>query len=237
MKGKEEIIIEDHEAFGALIERVPGWLDRPIEHLVKMHAVGSVYVATHRAILGKIKSGQIVLAEEDRRVRLKEGQVVGEALLDVEAKIGQLLPSSEEAEHGMVETSTGRARYQRPEGITHRRAQAARAIASHPETVAAVKQEAIDNEDIPTKTAVLTRIKLDKAKAARAAYKPGGTEEERKEIKEIVAQGEAATYLSKLHSIVIMLSASVPKDGWTEASFAEAQAMVAIIRKRLEDWK
>lgn len=51
------------------------------------------------------------------------------------------------------------------------------------------------------------------------------------------AKGEALIYLSKLREVVLILPAKIPKEGWSDGSFAQAQAMVEIILKRLEDWK
>ena len=52
----------------------------------------------------------------------------------------------------------------------------------------------------------------------------------------MAATGDALKYLSKLESVVNLLPVKPPKKGWSESSFAGAQAMVTIIRKRLEDW-
>lgn len=53
----------------------------------------------------------------------------------------------------------------------------------------------------------------------------------------IEAKGEALIYASKIREVVLILPAKVPKEGWSEDSFAEVQAMVEIIRKRLEAWE
>lgn len=156
--------MKEQEAFAALVKRDPGYLARPIEELVKMSAVGSVYLSTHQALLRKIKSGQLGLAEEDRKTKLAEGQIIGEALLGVERRIGEL--SFEEPKvssgrysspvrDGAVKPKHGRL------GMTRGRMEVSQAIARHPEAVARVVAEAKRNEDIPTKTAVLQRIRLD----------------------------------------------------------------------------
>jgi len=172
--------MKNEEAYAALIKREPNWLARPVEELVKIQAVGSVYLAGHRQLLKKIKSGEIHIAEEDRKTRLAEGQICGEALLDIEVKIGQMLPSAEEMKKlagggasqkdaagrftgggGNVTLPEG---YRRKDGGSHNKAQYARALAANPAAVAAIKAEAKRNEDIPTKTAVINRIKLDALK-------------------------------------------------------------------------
>jgi hypothetical protein len=156
--------MKNEEAYAALMTRDPQWLARPIEELVKIQAVGSVYLATHKELLKKIKSGQIHLAEEDRKSKLADGQAIGEALLDVEVKIGQLLPSADDARAGR-DVPLHHARlpkgYNRQDDKSRHKAQYARALAANPAAVAAIKAEARQNEDIPTKTAVLNRIKLE----------------------------------------------------------------------------
>jgi len=155
--------VNEHEAFAVLVKRDPQWLARPIEELVKMAAIGSVYVTTHRSLLAKIKAGQIGLAEEDRKTKLGEGQVIGEALLDVERKLGELFEVAPEADRpGRPALRAGPTKRDlKSAGGGADRFRVATAIARHPEAVAHVIAEAKRNEDIPTKTAVLQRIRLD----------------------------------------------------------------------------
>jgi len=76
-------------------------------------------------------------------------------LLDIEARIGELLPSAEEArrQSGQVTngrpTPKGKRKPVLPEGITGKKAHQARAIKDHPEIVEKVKAQARENEDIP----------------------------------------------------------------------------------------
>ena len=149
--------MEGSEVF-ALIRHEPGFLDKPLEELVQMKAVGQVYLDTHRSILKQIKSGNIELAETDRAVKLQEGQAIGKALLDVEAKIGELLP-----EPSLVTAVPGGDRKRLPGHIDRGSAHKARTIANNPEAVAAVIKEAEDNDDIPTKTAVINKVRAEKA--------------------------------------------------------------------------
>jgi hypothetical protein len=228
--------MNDREAFAALVRQVPGWLERPIEELVKIQAVGSVYLDTHRSILRKLKGGQIELAEEDRRARVAEGQAIGRALLDVEARIGELLesaPTHDVSKAGGPGKPPPHAR--RPDGVTQQRSLTARTIARHPEAVAQVIQEAEDNEDIPTKTAVLNKVKADREKALREKY--DRETRDKKAQNTARTTGEALKYLSKLREIVLVLPAEVPSEGWTDESYAEAKAMVEIIMRRLKVWE
>ena len=73
----------------------------------------------------------------------------------IEARIGELLPPAKEARKT---TLSGGGKARRQEGITEKQAHRARAIASHPDEVEEAIREAEENEDIPTKTAVLNKI-------------------------------------------------------------------------------
>lgn len=217
----------------ALMVKTPGFLDKPIEELVQMRAVGQVYLDTHKSILKQIKSGQIHLAEGDRAIKLQEGQAIGKALLDVEARIGELLPTDA---RGMKLSEGASSKNVLPDffGDTrnkrHKGATAARTIANNPQAVEEVIREAEANDDIPTKTAVLNKVRAQKAEAAVKKYK--------EEVKENTkaTTGDALKYLSKLREIVMILPSKVPAEGWTDDSYGEAKAMVEIINKRLGAW-
>jgi len=108
------------------------------------------------------------MTEEQRKRTLKDGQEAGELLLDIEARIGELLPSDEEILKLRSEQYKGRpvlqqaGLTQRPKEITHKRAVYARAISKHPDIVEKVKAQAKENEDIPTRTAVINEIRYQK---------------------------------------------------------------------------
>lgn len=233
--------MNENEVYALMVNKDPQWLSRPIEDLVKMQAVGSVYLATHKELLKKIKGGQIHLAEEDRRSKLAEGQIIGEALLDVEVKIGQMLPSAEEARKvgrpghfgGVSGMPEG---YKKKDKNGGNKAMNARALANNPELVEQIKQEARDNEDIPTKTAVLNKIKLKKAqdnlereKASHAkAVAEGRTQKMALEIKL-----EEQLYITSLEKFLMIVPKTPPKD-WTDEGFKKARALANLIIKRLE---
>jgi hypothetical protein len=100
--------------------------------------------------------------------------------------------------------------------------------------VQAIIKEARENEDIPTKTAVLNKIRADKEETRRKEYEK--LVKKNRADNSSQTRGEALTYLSKLREVVLILPPSIPKDGWTEGSFAEAKAMAEIIIKRLGGW-
>ena len=94
----------------------------------------------------------------ERKATLRDGQDAGEMLLDIEARIGELLPEATKTHIPRRDMAKGPAEKSLPEGIDYRRAYKARTIAKHPEIVEKVKAKARENEDIPTKTAVISEI-------------------------------------------------------------------------------
>ena len=64
---------------------------------------------------------------------MRDGQDAGELLLDIEARIGELLPSAEDARKTAF---TGKERQKRPEWIDGKKAHQARTIKAHPDIVA-----------------------------------------------------------------------------------------------------
>ena len=147
-----------------------GGLPATLDKLVPLSFIGAAAVKFYQA---KVKlMNQLGITEAQRKATLEDGQDAGEMLLNIEARIGELLPAVEEARK--IGTSQGRAiadgklerSTARPEGITDKRAHYARTIHRNPAAVAEVIREAEENEDIPTKTAVLNKIRAQKAEEA-----------------------------------------------------------------------
>ena len=203
-------------------------LPTTIDKLVPLSFIGAAAVKFYQA---KIKlMDQLGMKEDQRRATLADGQDAGEMLLNIEASIGGLLRQEVpdrggDARHAAVSTSGVKSK-------DHR--EAARTIARNPAAVAAVIKEARENEDIPTKTAVLNKIRADKEETRRKEYEK--LVKKNRADNSSQTRGEALTYLSKLREVVLILPPSIPKDGWTEGSFAEAKAMAEIIIKRLGGW-
>jgi len=212
-------------------------LPEKIEDLVPLSFIGQTAVSFYREKVALMD--RLGLAEDQKRETLRDGQDAGRMLLTIEARIGQLLPDEEEARKTHGGKSSGHHRTLPDEfgdDAQHRkyRARQARTIARHPEAVAQVITEAEENEDIPTKTAVLNKVKADREKQLREKYQK--ETKSKKADSTARTTGEALKYLGKLREIVLLLPAKLPPEGWTDESFAEANAMVEIIRKRLEAW-
>jgi hypothetical protein len=150
--------LNDMEVFKELIRREPNFLDKPIEQLAPLAFVGQSAVAAYRSLISRLDS--LPMTEAQKRKTLADGQEAGEMLLEIEARIGELLPAVSISEHRDMDT--GRAKKTLPDEIGFRQAHTARTIARNPEIVREIIKEAKENEDIPTKTAVLNRVKLER---------------------------------------------------------------------------
>jgi len=208
---------------------LPGKLD----DLVPLSFIGSAAVRYYRDVIGLMD--QLGIAESQRKATLRDGQDAGELLLDIEERIGNLLPSVPEVRKMIGKTQKGIPIAQRkggsgpdyPAGINEKKAHQARTIARHPEIVAKVKAQARENEDIPTKTAVLNAISYEKEKARRESAEKGKSETMS------LATVEQATYLNALDRCISILPQKPPKY-WSEGTLKEATIKARIIIKRLE---
>jgi hypothetical protein len=169
---------------------------------------------------------QLKMTESQRKITLRDGQEAGEMLLDIETRIGELLPSPEEARKTQSPSSP-KERRKRPDGMTDKRARASRDIAYHPEVVEKVKAQARENEDIPTRTAVINQIRYEKEKK-----RVNEASKKRTESKSLIAI-EQVQYINALDQVIRILPQQPPKD-WNENAFKEAKAKAQIIIKRLE---
>lgn len=144
-------------------------LPEKMEDLVPLSFIGQSAVAFYRQ---KIKlMDQLKMTEEQRKATLSDGQDAGEMLLDIEMRIGEIClkePSmagreSSRRESILEEGSKIKPKHERIGLKTFSRVSEAQRIAQHPEAVKYVIKKAKENEDIPTKTAVLSEIKFRKS--------------------------------------------------------------------------
>lgn len=210
-------------------------LPAKLEDLIPMSFIGQAAVEFCRT---KIKAlDQLNATEEQRKATLKDGQDAGEMLLDIEARIGQLLPKT--GEHLSVYPRNKNGHTIKPSeaevglgfGLSEYRARTARTIAANPTIVARVKAEARAREDIPTRTAVMSQIALEREKTRRIDAEKIRDRIE-KETRAIIAV-EEAKYLNALDRCIAILPHKPPKN-WGEKAFRTAKAKAEIIIKRLE---
>lgn len=93
-------------------------------------------------------------AKNVRDKAVEDGQYMGEALLYAEAKMGELL-KVQTSRGGSLNYKSG-ATKSLPDGITSKHSHYAQQLAEHQDLIAEVIEEAKENEDIPTRTQVLS---------------------------------------------------------------------------------
>jgi len=209
------------QIFNELIKRQPDFLDRPLEELLPMRFMGEIAVNAYQGLIKRLDN--LPLAQKDRDAKLKDGQDAGKVLLAIEAKIGELLP--DDARH--VRAGKHRGARGLPEGISFRQAYKSRIISSHPEEVIEVIREAEENEDIPTKTAVLNKVAYKQEKARKK-----GT----KEATQIEMSGNAYIYYTKLEEAYGIIPSRPPSD-LIERDYIVIKALALSIIKKLEVFK
>jgi len=143
-------------------------LPATMDKLVPLSFIGTAAVQFYRSKVKLID--QLGASEEQRKATLADGQDAGVMLLNIEAKIGELLPKPQE----LMSKGGGsgpQGRQTRKRLLPEKREYQARVIHRNPAAVAEVIKEAEENEDIPTKTAVLNKIKHQKAEAQLKAFR------------------------------------------------------------------
>jgi hypothetical protein len=107
------------------------------------------------------------VAQAIRNRTLEDGQKVGTALLWAEAKLGELLsqiprkPIADSSSKGRI----GGSERSLPEGITYKQSHYAQQLAEHKDLIEETIKEAVESEDIPTRTQVLQKVKMQEAPA------------------------------------------------------------------------
>lgn len=214
------------EVFQELIKRQPDFLERPLEELLPMRFMGEVAVNAYQGLIKRLDD--LPLSLEEKESRLRDGQDAGKALLAIEARIGELLPPPEktykDSRPSSQEGRPARAKKVLPNGIDSKKAYNARAIASHPHEVEEVIKEAEENEDIPTKTAVLNKIAYKREKERTKG---------KRETTQIEMMGEAYLYYSKLEDALRIIPSKPPVD-LREQDYLKIKAIALLINKRLE---
>ena len=160
-----------------------GNLPANIEDLARFALVGREKMVAVRAEIRAID--KLGLAEEVRRQKLEEGQMISEAVLDAEVRIGTLTSALPKATKGNQHTgkmvSDTAVADQKPKqeaikelGFTPKQVERFETMAKHPEIVEQAKAEARENDDIVSRSAVLQKIK--ESKSPHIAHNSGNNE-------------------------------------------------------------
>ena len=105
------------------------------------------------------------LATGVREQKKEEATMLAGALLDAEARIGDLLS---ETEHRGGSATAGTS-HPLPKGINKKQSHIFQTLADHPEVIEQVKAEAKENDDLPTRTEVLRKIKENSENSEKKA--------------------------------------------------------------------
>jgi hypothetical protein len=131
-------------------------LPATLEDLSKFVVVGREKLVSVRAEIRAMD--RLGLLKGIREQKLEEGQMLGDAVLDAETRMGELLrdnvlssPRDEEIKVGRPKTL--------PEGISWNQSSQFQKMAAHKDVVERVKAEARERDDLPTRKAVLQAIK------------------------------------------------------------------------------
>lgn len=143
-----------------------------LENLTKFVLIGQEKLNSVRAEIRAID--KLGLATEVKDQKQEEASMLAGALLDAEVKIGELISRMPPQSHG----EKGKFEEKLPKGITPKQSSAFQTMAENKDIVEEVKAEAEENDDLPTRTEVLRRIK-EKEKIKQA------TENNKKEIEEL----------------------------------------------------
>lgn len=222
MNEEEAVKIFDLVVKGKLL---PATLDK----LVPLSFIGSAAVSFYKA---KVKlMDQLGMTEGQRKATLADGQDAGRMLLDIEARIGELWDKLPEAPRPGRPGSTTQDPATTKKGVApkedrgaNQRMQRAHMVFKNPGAVDAITKEALDNDDIPTPTAAVNRIRYETEKKRQAKVKKEWSEET------TVAE---AQYINALEQCISFLPKKPPKH-WTETGLRAAKGYATIIVGRLE---
>lgn len=204
-----------------LILKEASHLPATIDELREFILIGKAKLKVYQHKVKLIKD--LGLAKQVKDQALEDGQDVGEAILWAEAKLGELL---KKVSPGMATYKSALPRGERarlPEGINFRQSHQARKLADHPEMIKEVIKEAKRNEDLPTRTAVLSKIR-EKQEKERQEKAPPKTK--------IELSAEEFTYQQVLLEVITILPPEPPKQ-LTEQGFKILSALAKTIIKRL----
>jgi len=204
-------------------------LPTKLEDLLPLSYIGQAAVSFHREKIKLMKS--LDMSEAQRKATLKDGQDAGEMLLNIEARIGELIISErvrvDDGQPGKPRDKNGRMKAYLPKGINKTRSHQSQQIAKNPKIVEKIKAKAKANEDIPTKTAVLSEIKFENEKKRRKQA------EGKRQQSRIIMNLDQKKYINALDRCLSILPKRPPKD-WDDIALSEATAKAKIIIRRLE---
>lgn len=134
-----------------------------LNDLIRFVLIGREKLVAVRAAIRAID--KLDIATGVREQKKEEATLLAGALLDAEARIGEILSRDVHAGNPIVSAGG-----QLPKGISRKQSSQFQSLAEHPDVIEQVKAEAIESDDLPTRTEVLRRIK-EKERLARPENK------------------------------------------------------------------
>lgn len=162
-----------------------------VEDLAKFTLIGREKLNAVRAEIRAIE--KVGLAKEVHEQKLQEAQEIAEAVLDAEAKIGELTSKMEKATNQYSAKDSGvhstKSEQLEQIGITEKQKQRFETLARHPETVEQAKEDARAEGRIVTRQDVLNRIAPPKSEKQRIKDIKDKAREEHKTFEESSKNG------------------------------------------------
>lgn len=136
-------------------------LPKSLEDLSKFVLVGREKLISVKAEIRAIN--KLEFAQEVRNQKREEARMLSEALLDAEVRLGELFREiPKQANHHPVKSTTLPGEESKPKhqvitdlGFSRQQAEKMETLADNKDLVEAVKAEAIENDDLPTRSRVL----------------------------------------------------------------------------------
>lgn len=133
-------------------------LPNTLKDLTRFVLIGREKLISVRAEIRAID--KIGLATEVREQKREEANMLAGALLDAEARIGEILKKI--PKQGNTLTASGGRKASLPQGITHKQSSAFQTLAENKDIIEQVKADAEAEDDLPTRTEVLRRVAENK---------------------------------------------------------------------------
>lgn len=133
-------------------------LPATIEKLHEFILIGKERLNAHKAKIRAINKLQLAQSAKDDA--LSDGQDMAEIILDAESKLGEML--KERPEQVRILKSPGGTSIPLPEGITKRESHYAQTVASNPEIVKKIIQQAREEGTLPTTKEVIREVQREK---------------------------------------------------------------------------
>jgi site-specific DNA-methyltransferase (adenine-specific) len=200
------------------VMRVESNLPSKIEDLAQFVLVGRDKLAMVRAGIKALD--KLDVAEGVRQQKKEEAQMLAEALLDAEVKIGEILARMPKAKPGPEKISDSGVAYPKQTkqeaiaklGFDKKQAERFQTLAANKEIVEQIKQEARENDDLATRTAVLQVVKeRDKSEQLKQAqFEKTATMNAAIETKPLVMLSDCKDYLQTIDNESIDLIITDP---------------------------